>query len=62
MPATAPGARSNIVTSAGGSCDAVLDPDAGLDLAAQVAQQRHHRVGDRLRSAFGHRPAVPMAG
>ena len=39
-----------------------LDPDAGLDLAAQLAQQRHHRIGDRLRSAFGHRPAVPVAG
>ena len=39
-----------------------LDPDAGLDLAAQIAQQRRHRVGDRLRSARRHRPAVPVAG
>ena len=40
----------------------LLDPDPRLDLAAQVAQQRDHRVGDRLRSARCHRPAVPMPG
>ncbi len=39
-----------------------LDVDTGLDLAAQLAEQRHHRIGDRLRSTFGHRPAVPVAG
>ena len=62
MPATASGARSNSVTSAGGSCDAAVDPGAGLDLAAQVGQQRRQRVGDRLRPAGRDRPAVPVAG
>ena len=38
-----------------------LDPHARLDLAAQVAQQRGHRVGDRLRPARGDRPAVAVA-
>ncbi len=40
----------------------VPDRDTGLDLGAQVGQQRNHRVGDGLRSAFGNRPAVPVAG
>jgi len=35
---------------------------AGLDLAAQIGQQRRHCVGDRLRTAGCHRPAVAMAG
>ena len=28
-----------------------LDPHTGLDLAAEIAKQRHQRVGDRLRAA-----------
>ena len=37
-----------------------IDLDAGLDLPAERAQQRGHRVGDRLRAPDCGRPAEPV--
>ncbi len=61
MPATASGARSNIVTSAGGSCDAVSIRVPVSILPPRSVKQRRQRVGDRLRPAGRHGPSVPMS-
>ena len=59
--ATASGARSNIATSAGGSCaaDSMRTPVSILPPSSPSSDSQ--RVGDRLRPACRDRPAVPMA-
>ena len=56
-----PGARSSTTASAVGQLGERVDPRAGLDRAAVLAQHRGQRVGDRARAA-PRRPASRRRG